>query len=223
MSFPRPLAPSSGFTDHRPLTTDHFFLARLSISPSLASLAPFPSHSILIAAMVRDFDDNEFPLAYLITFRSYGTWLHGDDRGSMDRTNNRYGAPRIRPDTRRSRFEAGQLKSQPVILDAKQRAIVDSAVREVCDHRHYILRAINVRTNHAHTIVSVAGKPEPVLNAFKSYTTRELRRLGLFGVDKSPWSRHGSTVYLWKPREVERGIDYVLYGQGDAPFWVDEE
>ena len=27
---------------------------------------------------MRDFDDNEFPLAYLITFRCYGTWLHGD-------------------------------------------------------------------------------------------------------------------------------------------------
>ncbi|HMT07731.1 MAG TPA: hypothetical protein PKA82_06975 [Pyrinomonadaceae bacterium] len=24
-----------------------------------------------------DFDENEFPLGYLITFRTYGTWLHG--------------------------------------------------------------------------------------------------------------------------------------------------
>jgi hypothetical protein len=31
---------------------------------------------------MRDFDDNEFPLAYLITFRCYGIWLHGDERGS---------------------------------------------------------------------------------------------------------------------------------------------
>ena len=34
---------------------------------------------------MRDFDENEFPLAYLITFRCYGTWVHGDERGSMDR------------------------------------------------------------------------------------------------------------------------------------------
>ena len=44
---------------------------------------------------MRDFDDNEFPLAYLITFRCYGTWLHGDERGSMDRTHNVFGAPKI--------------------------------------------------------------------------------------------------------------------------------
>jgi hypothetical protein len=35
--------------------------------------------------MVRDFDDNEFPLAYFISFRTYGTWLHGDERGSVNR------------------------------------------------------------------------------------------------------------------------------------------
>jgi len=30
-------------------------------------------------------DNERIPLAYLITFRSYGTWLHGDERGSVDR------------------------------------------------------------------------------------------------------------------------------------------
>ncbi len=25
-------------------------------------------------------DDNEWPLAYLITIRTYATWLHGDER-----------------------------------------------------------------------------------------------------------------------------------------------
>ncbi|MGQ0761444.1 MAG: hypothetical protein ACT4OT_05435 [Acidobacteriota bacterium] len=43
---------------------------------------------------MRDFDDNDFPLAYLITFRCYGTWLHGDERGSVDRKQNVYGTPK---------------------------------------------------------------------------------------------------------------------------------
>ena len=33
------------------------------------------------------------PLAYLITFRTYGTWLHGDARGSVDREHNVFGTP----------------------------------------------------------------------------------------------------------------------------------
>jgi hypothetical protein len=33
-------------------------------------------------------NNTNLPLAYLITFRCYGTWLHGDERGSVDRFRN---------------------------------------------------------------------------------------------------------------------------------------
>ena len=33
-------------------------------------------------------DGNECPLAYLITIRTFGTWLHGDSRGPVDRDGN---------------------------------------------------------------------------------------------------------------------------------------
>jgi hypothetical protein len=29
----------------------------------------------------REFNPDPVPLGYLITFRAYGTWLHGDSRG----------------------------------------------------------------------------------------------------------------------------------------------
>ena len=38
-------------------------------------------------------NDTDIPLAYLITFRTYGTWQHGDERGSVDREHNRYKSP----------------------------------------------------------------------------------------------------------------------------------
>ncbi len=165
--------------------------------------------------MVRDFDNNKFPLAYLISFRCYGTWLHGDKRGSMSRKQNKYGTPRIAPNARLESAETRLLKHPPQSLDAKQRPVVEHAIREVCEHRGYWLRAINVRTNHVHTVVSAALKPEPILQAFQAYATRALRRAGLLAQGVKPWSRHGSTPYLWKERHVERAIDYVLYGQGD--------
>src|SRR6266496_6477312 len=31
----------------------------------------------------QEFNDSHTPLAYLITFRSYGNWLHGDKRGPL--------------------------------------------------------------------------------------------------------------------------------------------
>ena len=165
--------------------------------------------------MVRDFDDNEFPLAYLISFRTYGTWLQGDERWSVDRKHNKWGTPRIAPNKRLENAQRRLLKHPPVKLDAYQRAVVGRAIREVCKHRGYKLLAINVRTNHVHTVVSAQLKPEPILRAFHAYATRKLREAGLLARDVKPWARHGSTPYLWKEKHVQRAIDYVLNGQGD--------
>jgi len=165
--------------------------------------------------MVRDWDDNELPLAYLISFRTYGTWLHGDERGSVSRKQNLYGTPRIRQNANLERAEQAQRKHPPVSLNAWQRPVVEAAIREVCTHRGYWLRAINVRTNHVHTVVTAGTKPEPVLQAFQAYATRKLREKKLLPRHIKPWARGGSTPYLWKERHVERAMEYVLFGQGD--------
>lgn len=170
---------------------------------------------------MRQFDDNEFPLAYLITFRCYGTWLHGDSRLSVDRAHNVYGTPKIPANFPLEDSDLRQLKHAPINLDAKGRQIVELAVREVCDHRKYSLQAINVRTNHVHIVVTAMGRPEPVLKAFKSYATRSLRRAGLLSANVKPWARHGSTVYLWKEQDVAKAIEYVVMGQGAELFRLD--
>ncbi len=171
---------------------------------------------------MRDFDDNDFPLAYLITFRCYGTWLHGNARGSYRRTHGVIsGVSRIpaRPGLRKA--ETAQLKHLPVTLNPKRRAVVEKAVREVCLHRNYRLRAINVRSNHIHSIVSALCEPEPILDTFKSYATRALRRAGLLAASIKPWPRHGSTIYLWKEPDVEKAVEYVLLGQ-DREFSLND-
>jgi len=163
---------------------------------------------------MRDFDDNEFPLAYLITFSGYGTWLHGDQRDSY-RRNSRLmsGVSRVPPRPGLETAERRQLKHAALTLDDRQRAIVEQAVREVCKHRRYRMRAINVRTNHAHSVVSALSFPEPILDAFKAYSTRALRAAGLVSSEAKPWARHGSTIYLWKERDVGKAVEYVLLGQ----------
>jgi Transposase IS200 like len=132
-------------------------------------------------------DDNEFPLAYFITFRTYGTWLHGDDRGSIDRYHNCYRGERVTSNSVMQKQHKAKLKSEPVLLNAKQRPIVEAAIREVCDHRRWRLLAINVRTNHAHIVVSAATRPEIVLKDFKAYSTRGLKTAALWNFNHSPW------------------------------------
>ena len=115
----------------------------------------------------------DFPLAYLITFRCYGTWLHGDENGSTDRMHNVYGAPFLPPNDRWCAYNFRQLKQEPVNLTATQRECVEAAIRETCDFHHWTLLAMNVRTNHVHSLVaSGATQPSRVLNALKSHATR---------------------------------------------------
>ena len=68
----------------------------------------------------REFNDDHTPLAYLITFRCYGTWLHGDSRGSVDRFHNRYGAPLIAPNRRWLQHNKRALKRPPVNLSPRR-------------------------------------------------------------------------------------------------------
>ena len=65
-------------------------------------------------------------------------------------------------------------------------------------------------------------KPEPILNAFKAYSTRALHRAGLLSTTVSLWARHGSTIYLWKERDVAKAIEYVMLGQGDELFKLED-
>jgi len=136
-------------------------------------------------------NDNDTPLAYFISFRSYGTWLHGDKRGSIDRFHNRFGDPYL---PRRS---------------------VRRAVGETCNIRKWNLHALNVRTNHVHTVVTANVKPELVLNALKASATRQLREDHLWRHAFSPWADKGSKIRLWNERSVANAINYVLNGQGD--------
>ena len=161
-------------------------------------------------------NNTDIPLAYLITFRCYGTWLHGDERGSVDRFHNRYRSPYLPPDQKWQQHNARTLKGEPVTLNAAQREATEIAIRETCDFRHWLLRALNVRTNHVHAVVSVGTtKPGMVLNALKANATRQMRQSGCWQSSHSPWADKGSQRYLWNERSIERAIDYVINGQGD--------
>ena len=162
-----------------------------------------------------EFQDRSTVKAYLITFRTYGTWLHGDERSSVDRRyQNRYGTPKIAVSEDKLQRRSGLLKHEPILLGPVERLIVENAIREVCRVRGYVLIAINVRTNHVHVVVSCEGMPERVMDSFKAYATRALRAAGVVAGEQSVWSRHGSTRYLWAEEHVAAAVDYVDNAQG---------
>src|SRR5262249_46196625 len=165
-----------------------------------------------------EFDNNEFPLAYLITVSSYGTWLHGDNRKSIDRHGlNVYGRKRRPPNANLRAVMRSNMKERSVILNPHQLAIVNDAIKEVYKYHGSDLWAANVQSNQLRACVSAKSKPEPIANAFTSDAARKLRETGLISNEVRPWARGRSRRYLWKPKHVPRAINYVLYEQGDIP------
>jgi REP element-mobilizing transposase RayT len=159
--------------------------------------------------------DGSYPAGYLITVRTYGTWLPGDPRGWTGQrpgstTKQWKPSPALEADARR------RLHGAPLILSDAQRRIVDAAVRDVCRHRGWQLHAVNVRTNHAHVVVTGLAKPERILADLKSWSTRRLREASEVAADERVWAGHGSTRYLWDLRDLEVACRYVEEAQ-DAP------
>ena len=163
----------------------------------------------------RDFNDDHTPHGYLITFRSYGTWMHGDQRGSVDRQHRRYPAPMLPPSSRRKQIESALLKQPPVKLNARQRAAIDLGIRQTCAIRKWTLWALNIRTNHLHCVVTAQFSAKRTMAALKANATRAMRDAGCWRSDLSPWARGGSTKYLWTDEEVSNAIAYVIYDQGE--------
>ena len=174
---------------------------------------------ILILIM---WNDTEVPLAYLISFRTASTWLHGDQRGSIKRFHNGYGSPYIPPNRRWLHYNQKKLRAEPLILAGRQRGAIKFAIRETCQIRGWTLLAVNARTNHVHAVVCANRDPDSGLVAFKANATRELREQRLWCQPFSPWERKGSRRNLCNERSVTTAIDYVLNGQGnDLPDFDD--
>jgi REP element-mobilizing transposase RayT len=158
------------------------------------------------------------PLAYFISFRTYGTWLHGDPRGSVHRRRRVHGTPLYPPMPGLMRAEERLLAHEPVQLDALRRSLVADAVRGVCRYRAWVLHALAVRIEHVHVVLSTGPDvpPERVMTSLKAWATRRMAEAGALWAGARVWSRHGSTRYLWSLGGIETARRYVLEEQGKA-------
>jgi REP element-mobilizing transposase RayT len=155
------------------------------------------------------------PLAYFLTFTCYGTWLHGDERGSVDEAHNVQGTPVLPADPARRSWEEKNLAQPPYHLDGPRRQVVLLALSTIARRKGWFLHAAHVRSNHVHLVVKADGPPERVLNEFKAAASRRLNKTFPTERDRLRWTRHGSTRYLWTVEAIAEKVHYVLFGQGE--------
>ncbi|MEQ8791205.1 MAG: hypothetical protein RIC55_33390 [Pirellulaceae bacterium] len=159
------------------------------------------------------------PLAYLLTWSTYGTWLPGDRRGWIEF---RHGW-RL-PDPVRRLEAAARMSETACRLDRRQREIVEWQVSETCGFRGWKLHAVNCRSNHVHVVVAADRKPELVRTQLKAWCTRRLmefetnsgRGAAPAKIRKKWWAERGSQRYINDEVSLEAAILYVRDGQ-DRP------
>lgn len=152
---------------------------------------------------------------YLITFVTYGSWLPGDPRGWVDDSCNDMLKPAMTASRSLEAYGQSLMSQDVFLLNAQTAPVVQRSIEAVCGHREWTLHAINVRTNHVHTLVGADVPPERLMNDFKAYATRGLREAGLIQADRRVWARHGSTRWIDTDRSFELAKEYVVKGQGE--------
>ena len=153
------------------------------------------------------------PKALFLTWRTYGTWLPGDERGWVSRNRNGYGEPMAAADHRLEAAASGQMTRPPTVFSDPERQEVDEIIRHCCEFHGWPILALAVRTNHVHIVVASNEPPGRVMNGLKSRVTRVLReRVGGRSLE-SPWARGGSTRVIWDDVALEAAVRYVKFGQ----------
>ena len=157
----------------------------------------------------------DIALAYFITWTCYGTWLHGEERGSVDRDHNDPCAPVLPADPVRFAQEQARMREPAYVLDEPRRAVVVRAIIEIVRRKGWLLHAVHVRSNHIHVVLTASGAPERVMNDLKTAASRRLNKAFPDEHGRTRWTRHGSTRYLWTESAVAQKVRYVLDEQGD--------
>jgi hypothetical protein len=116
----------------------------------------------------------EEPLAYFLTWTTYGTWLPGDERGWFAKP----GQFRF-PDAKTKEAAESKLSEPPLKLDPEQRRLVEGTLANHCRIRGWRLHVANCRTQHVHVVVTAPGRdPDDVMDQFKAWLHAAAERAG---------------------------------------------
>ena len=151
-------------------------------------------------------------LAYFLTWTTYGTWLPGDERGWVQKSN----GFQVPDPTLKSSVQS-RLTEAPCFLSSEQRQLVEQTIHAHCLYRGWSLHAVTCRTNHVHVVVTaMEHAPKVVRDQFKAWGTRRLkehaRERGATPRTKW-WTEGGSQRFIGDEESLEAVIWYVTEGQ----------
>ncbi len=154
------------------------------------------------------------PLAFFLTWPTYGTWLPGDERGWV-----LYSVGRQSPDEFRRRIAEIRMTEDACRLDPEQRKLVEATVMRHCEIRRWELFEVNCRSNHLHVVFNGNLHPDIMRTQFKAWCTRRLkerdiaRGMACADLRENWWAERGSCRYINDHASLEAARLYVRDAQ----------
>jgi REP element-mobilizing transposase RayT len=157
------------------------------------------------------------PLAYHLIWTTYGTWLPGDARGWIES-----GVLGVQdPDPKREDQARDLMAEAAVRLGPEQRQIVTQTIQDHCRLRSWQLRAVNVRSNHVHVVLTCPCSGEQARDQLKQWASRRLSdHAGLkTGVARKAgrrrwWTEGGDARPIDDESYFANAVEYVINLQG---------
>ena len=165
-------------------------------------------------------------LAYHVVFGCYGFWLPNDPRGSWSafvgswelfrfgkatKVNTPRSLASVPHDQARRRAAKETLTFPAVRLTGPQARAVGRGFDQARTEAGYTIHACSVLPEHVHLVVGrhrrAIGR---IMGHVKTRATQHLKSEGLWRHGgRSPWAERGWKVFLDRPEDVLRAIDYV--------------
>lgn len=148
------------------------------------------------------------PIAFFITWPTYGTWLPGDERGWVE-----YKRGWKLPSECRQLEAKTTMREDACKLDAIARGTVERQVQETCEFRGWISHAVNCRSNHMHVVIgAIDTDPMKIRSDLKAWCTRRLKEK----VDpcrQNWWAERGSIRWIFNEDSLHTVVQYVMEAQ----------
>lgn len=141
------------------------------------------------------------PIAYMLTWTTYGSWLQGDERG--------YVKDGVILPANKSLNQANRaaMASPEVSLTRRQKGITEDALRKEAEALGQRICAVAVGKNHLHLVVTTNGlDPASAVSHYKNAARLAVQADGFRG---RLWTRGYSKRYCFGEQQLYAMIEYV--------------
>jgi REP element-mobilizing transposase RayT len=150
------------------------------------------------------------PLAYHITWGTYGTRLRYGPRPTVSRDQNEPGTPVLNYDERLWERERANQAYPPVVLTREQMRFVESTVPALCERGYWTLHACAAGPDHVHNILTSDHNPEAIRRLLKRWLGQALNEhWPVLPKDRTWWAECGSIRWVKDRDYFDNAADHV--------------